>query len=274
MIADFLQYLENIFITDTNGNPGAIWQALNGMGMKIGWLFVSFSIGKLALFLLNYFFLAFGLFRMAKRRNIQKSWLAFIPFAQLYLMGTLVASTEFFNVKLRYAGLVAMILQIATFALDVTADALALPSLISVFNEDFSSFGFAAYCDAVANIPLAFTFVKWISYVVGLGASICWFVLLYLIFTSYAPKSRMLFLVLSVLGETFFNFSVGSLLIFIIRNNSSDEYREFLKMKMHAMYGGGNPYDYSGGNYKDPYDLSGEGDKKQPPPESPFDEFK
>ena len=50
-------------------------------------IFVFFAI---AISLVYYLFFAFGLKRMADRENLDKSWLAFIPIAQIYLMGKLV----------------------------------------------------------------------------------------------------------------------------------------------------------------------------------------
>lgn len=283
MITNFIRVLESIFITDQFGNPGEIWQMLGNAGVKISYIFGVAAAREIVLYLVNYFFLAFGLFVMAKKRNLKNTWLAFIPFGQIFLMGKLIASLEIANVKMKHMGLIAMIVQIAAFGLFLARDILSLPVLTAVISEDFSLSGYAAFADAALSLDssLAYKVVSYAYYFIGGAWNLFWYFLLFLVFSNYAPRSRFLFLVISVLVESFVGFSAGALIVFIIRNNSCEEYREYLKMKMHAMYGGGNPYDYDGGEYKDPYDLSksdkdgkASDDKNQTPPDSPFDEYK
>ena len=93
------------------------------------------------------------------------------------------------------------------------------------------------------------------------------FVLLLFLFRNYSPRNSFIFLVMAVLVEI-----LGPILVFAIRKNSCEEYREFMRMKMHSMYGGGSPYQYGDGTYHDPYDLS----KKQKGEENiekPFSEY-
>ncbi len=42
------------------------------------------------LFIAGYVLLSIGLFTMAKKRNIENAWIAFVPFGQLYILGKLV----------------------------------------------------------------------------------------------------------------------------------------------------------------------------------------
>ena len=75
-------------------------------------------IGAIVYSLLNFCALfilqGIGLFTMAKRRKMQKKWLAFIPFANVYYMGKLVGECGFFGHKMKNAGLYAMIAQIVS----------------------------------------------------------------------------------------------------------------------------------------------------------------
>ena len=55
-----------------------------------------------------------GLSTMAKKRDIGKRWLAFVPFANLYYLGRLAGDCDIFGQKMKRAGLYVMLAQIVT----------------------------------------------------------------------------------------------------------------------------------------------------------------
>ena len=211
------------------------------------------------------------------------AWLAFIPFASTYLMGNLVGETNLFGWKIKKLGLIAMIVELVAFALTLAQDFMYLQVLIKFWNSNMSlETGVELYGDIILKEPIgavgylgtrkiSVLIVEVARYIVGMISGIAYLVLLMFLFRNYAPKSCFLFLVLAILIDF-----LGPIFVFVIRKNSCEEYREFMRMNMHSMYGGGNPYQYSDGTYRDPYDLSGNGNKSrsnQTPPESPFGEY-
>ena len=262
MLSNFFNFtLQEVFgFVVGNGLPADIF--------SVGEVFIGYAAAKVALWVMCYFFLGFGLYTMAKRRDMKMAICAFIPFARVYLMGKLVGEINFFGVRIKRIGLIALIAEIATFLLAVVLDAMHLPLLFDVWNDVFNEAAYEYFMQSFGQIQfnamaisLVHMFANFINEVVG-------FIMLLFLFRNYAPKSSFVFAILSVFLEF-----MGPILVFVIRKNSCEEYREYMKMKMHSMYGGGNPYQYSDGTYRDPYDLSKEGDKRQEKPESPFGEY-
>ncbi len=79
-----------------NASQVLIWGAVFGVIVLVG------------LFILQ----GIGLATMAKRRNIPRRWLAFVPFANIYYMGKLAGKCGFFGHEMKKAELYAMIAQI------------------------------------------------------------------------------------------------------------------------------------------------------------------
>jgi hypothetical protein len=67
--------------------------SLGGILALGGFLIVLLILVSIALYLL----LAFGLFKMGEKEKIEYSWLAFIPIAQLYVMGKLIKEIKLFR---------------------------------------------------------------------------------------------------------------------------------------------------------------------------------
>ena len=55
-----------------------------------------------------------GLYKLAKNNDVQRAYLAWIPFANLYLMGKLAGKTSIFGWKIANIGLIVMILNLVT----------------------------------------------------------------------------------------------------------------------------------------------------------------
>ncbi len=269
MIVNFLQTFLYAIFDYGSLEQGGYWQLLEQLNWKIGGMFIIYALSNVVVWLIGYLFLAFGLFKMARNRNMKQSYFAWIPFGQLYLIGLLISSAEIFKIKAKYLRWIVTVISLVWFALALLTDIIALPALIQIWLEDFSPVGYIFYEEAMQSLPVALNAVSFITSIFELLTTIGWWVLLFVLFNSYAPKSAFFFTILSVLINP-----LGCILVFVVRNNSCVETREFMKMKMHSMYGGGNPYDYGDDTYRDPYDLSGGGNKKETPPESPFDEYK
>ena len=68
-------------------------------------------IGGIALWLALFILQGVGLYVMAKNKNVEKGWLAFVPIANVYLIGKLVGDCDVFGHKVKRLGLYTMIAQ-------------------------------------------------------------------------------------------------------------------------------------------------------------------
>jgi len=59
-------------------------------GVFIGLVGIIIAVLLLPIVLICYLLLALGLFKMAKKRNIENAWIAFIPVFQVYIIGKLI----------------------------------------------------------------------------------------------------------------------------------------------------------------------------------------
>ena len=254
-----------------------------------GDIYLPVSVGEVALvsgaaysgyLLFCYLFLGFGLYTMAKRQHLKIAFLAWIPLASFYLVGKLAGDVGFFGVKAKWIALVVLILNAVTLAFKVAGDVCLIPLLSDTFGLRLSgeTYGYIyGISDGQEGIVSNGVFMSeyyngillgYAGTAVGGVAFVANVFLMYVLFLNYSPRSAWVFTILS-----FFVPVLWPILVFVIRKNSSGEYREYMRMKMHSMYGGGNPYSYKDGTYRDPYDLSQNANGKSEKPESPFGEF-
>ena len=231
-----------------------------------------------------YLFFGFGLYVMAKKRNMKTAFLAWIPVASVYLIGLLAGEVRFFGVKAKWIAIAVLVIEVAVLVFRAVSDVILIPLLQDVWGRALNGETYEYIYESIlvneqgAEISRSLG-VMYTRYYTGLllGGisaavsgiySLAGVILIYLLFLNYSPRSAWIFAILS-----FFIPVLKPVLVFVVRKNTSGEYREYMKMKMHSMYGGGNPYAYGDGKYKDPYDLSEKGEKKGEQPESPFGEF-
>mgnify|MGYP001057351024 FL=1 len=122
-------------------------------------IFGTFFLAIILIGLASYVLTAFGLFTMAKNRNIENAWVAWVPVAQLYILGKLIKT-----------------LDIAGY--EIPQVELALPG-IAVAGTVFS------------GVPLIGTLASIASLVIGLFA-------LHKLYTLYRPDQATLYIILSI----------------------------------------------------------------------------
>lgn len=196
----------------------------------------------------------FGLYKMAKNRNIKRKWLAFMPFANIYYMGKLAGETNVFGQRVKRAGLYAMIGQI----ISVIFCALAISSfmyLCIVEGEPaFTESGYPDFGELVGFSKKVQKFYDISGYIIPI------FILMYRIFMlillnglykKYAPKNYFPLLFLSfVLPESRF------IVIFVLRNKKAIDFEAYMRarreayMRQRQYHQYGNPY---GNPYQNPY---------------------
>jgi len=86
-------------------------------------LIASFGLLFTVLGLFYYFGTAFGLYKMAISSNLQNPWLAWIPFGNAYILGSIVEEVDFLGQRITNLGLIYLI---APFAIAIAAKILAL----------------------------------------------------------------------------------------------------------------------------------------------------
>lgn len=255
-------------------------------------LYVPLIVGGLC-FLTVFIFQAIGLFTIAGHEGYKHRWLAFVPFANTYYIGVCGQKNRVFrSVNTKYLALAASVLEFLLFA-----------GYVVYYVAVFKLFNAGCVYEAVQesyygsttelqlhNVPLNLAWAAW-CFECLYDYILVWVDLVFLalqvfvlsaFFQTYAARRYFLFTITSIL------FPIQGILIFIIRNNSGMNYREFLRREQERQYrmyqqyarqNYDNPYNqnpYSRGGYdsapqNDPYDAPEP--ERRDTPDDPFSEF-
>lgn len=211
---------------------------------------------------------AFGLSAMAKGQGLEKRWLAFVPFANLFYMGKLAGSCQVFGQRVKRMGLYAMLTQIATTVFCGLMIAAELYLYIACGEPEIFIIDGMHYLDwgkltGFSNVVLKF-FDNGTSIlsIFQLVYEILIFIMVISLYKKYSVRNHMTlsFLNLFIPLSRF-------IVIFILRNNTPVDYDALMRARREAylrrqqQYG--NPY----GGYTPPTHTP------PTPPEDPFEEF-
>ena len=236
-------------------------------------------IGGLLLFATVFVLQGFGISKMAKNRGLEKRWLAFVPFVNIWYLGKLSGDGQFFGQRMKNTGLYAMIGQIiatgVTWAMIISEAYLFYEyGVPNVVNDSYCWTGLTGFAKTVEQF---YTVSLYLVMIFQLICQVLLFILLTSLFKQYAPRnySILSFMCLLVPLARFFT-------IFALRNRKAIDYDAYMRARREAyarryqqMYGpnpygngpyGQNPY----GQSQNPYGQSGAAQKK---PEDPFEEF-
>lgn len=231
-----------------------------------------------ALFVLQ----GFGLSTMAKKRGMDKTWRAFVPFVNIYLLGKLAGDCQFFGKRIKRIGLYTMIAQILVTVLMSLALASEMHLYLtygdpSGYNEQqlpvwtgLSAFSQTAYGYYIAANSFMTIF------------NIAYEVLLFVAMTGlcqkYYPRNYMLLAFL-----TLFIPAAHYVIIFALRKRAPIDCQAYMRARyeahMRQQYG---PYgQYGAGQQPNPYGgnpYAGQAPNQpsaptQTPPDDPFEEF-
>lgn len=197
MYYDFTYFLEEyldsgVFLLNliTNSN-GSLW----GIGM--------------------YVLTALGLYTIAKRRAINKAWLAWVPVVNCWLVGCISDQYRYVvkgEVKSKRKSL--LILTIVQLVLGIALLAVGIVTGISAANSAIFGASWGRVMDTIL-VPLIVTLSLLLPMAgVAVAKAIIYYMAMYDLYTSCAPENNALFLVLSIIfrvTEPFF--------IFFNRNN-------------------------------------------------------
>ncbi len=241
------------------------------------------GVAALVVWLTLFILQGIGLYVMARRRNMDKKWLVFVPFVNLYYIGRLTGDCILFGRKMKRPGLYAMIAQIV--ATLFMAAYTAVSTVLFVRYGDYLQPSQYGYGYEWVNLPAAAEPLRrfiWIcdggGGMIGLSGIIdvlYWILLLILmvgLFRKYSPQHATLFSFLS-----FFFPVTRFVFIFALRNKQAIDYEAYMRrqreefirrQQQQGHYGPYGPYGPYGGN------TSGGQQQAAPrPPEDPFAEF-
>lgn len=244
-------------------------------------------IGGLLLFAVVFVLQGVGIAKMAKNRGLEKRWLAFVPFANIWYLGKLAGDGQFFGQRMKNTGLYAMIGQIVativTWAMIISETYLFYEHGIpNVVNDSYCWTGLTGFALAVEQF---YTVSVYLVMIFQLICEVLLFILLTSLFKQYAPRnySILSFLCLLVPLARFFT-------IFALRNRKAIDYEAYMRARREAFarryqqtynsnpYGNGqygnpygNPYGNLYGQNQSPYGQNGNATQKKA--EDPFEEF-
>ncbi len=247
---------------------------------------ISACVGA-GLWLLFFILQGIGLCTMAKNRGVARSWLAFIPFANIYYMGKLVGECSLFGHKMKNAGLYAMIAQILAA---LVASAYILSECYLYVNhgapqvdENYGTRFWVNLTGFSLGVSRFYEYSTYILLLVHLVAQLLMVVLLIGLYRKYAPGAyRGLALLSFFLPEARF------IVVLVLRNRPAFDFEEYLRRqneeyirrRQEYYRTHGNPYSRGYGPYgsyqNDPYNrgYNQQQPPQQPPkPEEPFEEF-
>ncbi|MDE6585084.1 MAG: hypothetical protein K2K80_00180 [Clostridia bacterium] len=262
--------------------------------------YVPFIVGGLC-FLVVFVFQAVGLFVIAGREGYKNRWMAFVPFLNTYYIGVCGQKNRAFKgVDTRYLSIAAAVLELL-LAIGYVVFYVAQFKLLDAgcIYEQIEEFyyGYSIPTYVLKDVPVELAWAAWCFECLD-KYILTWVELIFLVlqvlvfsafFQTFAARRYVLFTVTSVL------FPIQGILIFILRNNTGMNYREFMRREQERQYRAyqqysrqyydNNPYNqnpYSRGGYNDPYGNNGyqnqnpqggAGNGEANSPQDPFSEY-
>ena len=202
------------------------------------------NLARLILFYaLFYIFRAFGLYKMAKNRGIDKAYLAFIPFACFILVGKLQPSGKF-NLKTNKFYIVALVCSSLYFALNLCIDIIyaqkplaALLSGVKPTADDFAGNVF------LYNALVIFEEIAGYAYLI-------FSIFVYAnVYKSFAPQKVAKYTFITILVYLITgNLFMAGIFLFINRNAAEINYDDYV-IGLRGRYYYGNGTNMYGNNY-------------------------
>ncbi len=232
-------------ISSLDADEAAILGALSTVLSTVYVIALIFSV-------ICYVFQAVGLYTMAKRRGFDRPWYAWIPVANVWLLGRLSDQYQWVAKRTKKnRGKTLLWLQLITIisavAMFFVAIALTASTVDSVTNT--SAIITESEATGVVGISLIFMLLYFIVLGVGIAYTIFYYIALYDVFASCDPSKKVLFLVLSIL------LGIQPFFIFALRNKDlgmrPEPQYQYPPQNMYYQ-GGYNPGGYNPGGYNDP----------------------
>ncbi len=236
------------------------------------------------LWLATFILQGIGLYKQSKKSGLSKPWLAFVPFAHVFLLGRLTGEISFFGHRIRRLGLYAMLVEIAA-AIYYVFMSVAIYILFVKHGSSLEMYNdyYFKWTELSASAQGWQSFFNLSYYnLIPIFSLVHAIVLLILYMGFYKRYSYRSHFILSFAGIfiPFFN----GIAIFVMRNKEPIDYEALLRARQAAFraqqqnnpWQGGYGY---GGSYGNPYGNPYGGQRPSEPesekskPEDPFGEF-
>lgn len=247
----------------------------NAFGMNVTQSLWYGLFGVVAVWLGLFVFQGIALYTMAGKENLEHKWLAFVPFANIFLMGKIAGECSMFGRKIKNLKVYVCISQVIAVALEFLMIA-ALMYLYIVVGEPNIDLNGRAYWDTIAgtaanSIARFYDVSGYLISIVNLVYEILFFLLLLGIFRKYAPSNY------TMLGMlTLFVPVSRYIILFVLRKRKPVDFNAYMRAKREAFLRQQQQYGRQYQNpYGNPYQNQGNPYNPQPPkkPEEPFEEF-
>lgn len=168
-----------------------------GFGMLTG---VLSGLPSLGLSIAAYVLTALGLYTMAKRRGINKAWLAWIPIGDSWILGSLSDQYRYVvRGEVRSRRKILLALDITAFMLGMVFAVIAACAVVGAFWGFLSGFGEMYVFNQIRN-PVIWILILLVPFTaIKIAYLVLYYMVLYDIYTSCDPENNVLFLVLSIL---------------------------------------------------------------------------
>lgn len=226
---------------------------------------------SLCVYLIIFLFEGIGLFVAAKKAGIKGKWMAFIPFLNTFLLGRLGGQSQFFSMKVKRAGLYAMLAELVCFA--CFGAYYYTGYLLSDYLKPVADY--YQYVGVPETLQWALNLNEGMYYlisVVDLVYTVFLAIVLIAFFRKYNAKNSMLMAITSVL------FPIKAFLIFAVRNNTPVDYDVYMRNRQAEFMRRQQQY-YQQTGQQPPYQQNSDrqaqgGDaRKSAPQDDPFEEF-
>ena len=169
---------------------------IEGLAALVILMILFIWIAFFVMLILDYIFSSIAMSRMMTKQNIDYPFLAWIPIARAYALGSIhddIKRQQGKDPRFRFI-LLACVLAQTIFLIYVIAT--IIPILISLFQSSSSTDRYW-YIDQLSNpISVQLQLLGWlapIAQVVGIAYIVIYFISLYVIFKKYAPKNQSYF---------------------------------------------------------------------------------
>lgn len=202
-----------------------------------------------------------GLYTIGKREKIAKPFLAFIPFASYYYLGRIIGPVRLFGFRIKNIGLFLSILLFLNLATTYVSDWVYYGNTLEYIletNKFVMQDAKEIVLGPINPLPLIYA----LNYLVSIAHMVISVFAFMAFFRFYAPKTHVLFAILSIFFEPLF-----SIFTFVFRKNKRFDYNQYMKMRFDSYTAQGSHGGYN--NPQQPFTAN-----KENKNDSPFEDYK
>lgn len=221
----------------------------------------------IALYLIFFIFKGVGLYTMASKQGLNKKWQAFVPFANIYLMGRLTGPCPFCGKTIKKIQKWLLLFEILAFVTGMfyyVSSLILMGDLFAQYRTPYSqpfigSFEITQYeFSNLTGWRSTFFYANQVGYYIYEVLQLIYFIVLIIalvnLFRKYSARNYMMITMWSLILFLFFRVPAYAVFIFAMRNNRAVDYKEYINKRraeyyrqqsnFYNNYNNTNPYDY------------------------------